>query len=369
MAIIAMEGFDHFTNGAGSTTELQYERKYKGTKMSNISAHSSTTPNSQGYSLSLATNGAAFCPYFGDYYGSSSYQYSVNPGTVGFHYRSSDISLSSTQPFLQICYLTPSQVQIEVRVEPSNGKLLIYNGGGSLLGQSSYGISSSTWYYIELKYSISNSISSDSNVLRVNGSDWLNLTAGTDTQYQGGSSVNCIKLVGGTDTRLFDNFYLSSSAGFLNQGGGVFVKTIYPESDGNSSDFTPSVGSNWNAVNDTAPNDDTDYNEASTNDSRDLFVFEDISIDPDIDTVIAVASVIYGRRSTPRNSSIYHSCRSSAANYDAAYKYNALNQNYDYYQYIWGSNPAGGSWTPASVAAAEFGYKLSSSVDSTTEAI
>jgi hypothetical protein len=53
------------------------------------------------------------------------------------------------------------------------------------------------WIHIEIKYNISDSISADDCIVRIDGEEVLNLPAGTDTKPSSTDTVNGFQLFGG----------------------------------------------------------------------------------------------------------------------------------------------------------------------------
>ena len=377
MAVILIEGFDHYDRGAGVGTVLEYERKYKGTLSSTLSVHSTTTPNNRGHSLELTANTQEFCPLVNDYYRNETSNMAVPTGCVGFHFYTTNYNSDTGVPILEIGYGDSNYPQMSIRVDGTTGKLKLYRGTTTEeLGASTNTIANSTWYYIELKYGISPSISVDSNILKVDGNIWLTLVAGKNTRLQANNSLQYFRWRGANSTtRRIDNVYVCDNSGtynkgFLNAGAGVFVITIEPTSNGSVNNFTASAGSQYQCVDEDAPDEDTTYNESSTDAHKDQFYMRSISSSGMIGTIHAINSVIYARRTTPRMSSIKHLCYVESSPTEGNFKYNALNQNYDYYQYIWEQNPmASQLWTKGDIAASEFGYKLTFTTDSGTIAV
>lgn len=155
--------------------------------------------------------------------------------------------------------ITAGQYQVLIRMTTAGG-LQAYRNTGTLLGSSDDAvISLATWNYIETKVYIHNSAGTVN--IRVNGVDVLNLTS-QDTQYSTNQWVNSLIFAGTAGNTYIDDLYLLDDTGSTNNDflGNVKVETLYPDGDGNESDWTPSTGSNWQNVDDATPDDDSTYN-------------------------------------------------------------------------------------------------------------
>jgi hypothetical protein len=143
-----------------------------------------------------------------------------------------------------------------------------------------------TWMYYEMKIDLA-STATGSYELRRNGATVLSATS---VQTITGSSidVNAIRLQTqstNNNTCYVDDLYVCDGSGSINNDflGGVRVEALRP--DGNHAvGWTPNTGANWEAVDDTTPDDDTTYVSASTT-ATDLYTLTDLP---------ANASVVHG---------------------------------------------------------------------------
>jgi hypothetical protein len=376
MAVILIEGFDHYDEGAGTRTVSEYERKYRHVDSQSLDGHSSDTPNSKGSALTLDGNQKRFWPYFGYYYRNENVGWSVPEGVIGFHFKTTSVSTDTGVAIVELGYgRTSASPQMSIRIDGTTGKLKLYRGLNTQeLGVSSSNLTNNTWYYIELKYQISNSIDSNSTILRVDAQDWITLPATTDTQAGGTNEVHAMKWQSANGaSRYIDNLYVCDTSGtynngdFLNQGAGCFVETLRPSSNGTYAQFTPQASTNTSQVDDVAPDEDTTYNESSTINHKDTFNFPNM---PDnVGTIHGVNTVCFARRNSMKMSRIRQLCRVSSTNYTKQYKFSSLDQNFDYFMYLWEENPnAGGLWTEAGLNGAQFGYTFDTTIDASTVA-
>ena len=87
------------------------------------------------------------------------------------------------------------------------------------------------------------------------------------------------------DGTVIDDLYVCDGTGTTNNDflGNIYVEGIDPNGDGNSTQLTPSTGSNWQNVDESNPSDgDTTYNTADANSETDLYTMTDLSETGDI---------------------------------------------------------------------------------------
>lgn len=254
-----------------------------------------------------------------------------------------------------------------------NGTFSVFRNSGNpsapvLLAESTEGLASNTWMYVEFKWVLHNSAGSFA--IRVNGVTVLSVS-GVDTLKDplAGSTLgvwNVVSLLGVQSTtpplltmRMCD-LYLADLVSvdpddvsdFLGDG---VVHTIMPNGVGSAADWTPSVGANWDTVNDRpAPDDDATYVRADTIGQTDVHQFEDI---PPGAIVKGVHLLAMARKETEGASAIAPIVHQGSTDYQgptqgvAAMAYDRyLTQPYDL-------NPAtGDKFTAAEVNAGQFGF-------------
>jgi hypothetical protein len=166
-------------------------------------------------------------------------------------------------------------------ITKASGAIALYRGSpsGTLLATSSAGqLIAAGWVYIEVSATIADS--GGTCVVRVNGVEVINFTGGTKNAGTN-STIDAVQLAGytlaNTSNVLWDDFYLCDDTGSVNNTflGDVRVQTLLPTGAGASTQFTPSVGSNWDNVND-APYVSTTYNSSATVGNRDTYAMSDL---------------------------------------------------------------------------------------------
>lgn len=143
----------------------------------------------------------------------------------------------------------------------------------TLLGTSSAGaVTAGVWRFIEIKATINDTTGSVE--VKVAGSTILNLTS-QDTKQGSTAEWAGFRLVsgGGTGQFVFDDWYILDTSGAQNNDfiGNHRVDLVQPDSAGDSAQYTPSAGSNYQNVDENPKDDDTTYNENATTGNKDLF--------------------------------------------------------------------------------------------------
>lgn len=165
-----------------------------------------------------------------------------------------------------------------------HGANLYVERGFTRLAMANHALQMNRWHYVEIKVTISNTVGVVE--VRVNGDTIINLT-NTDTNNSGSDIVTMVRFRqsdgGGNGDGLqnhFDDMYVCDGSGSVNNDflGTTRVETLLPNGAGDSAQFTPSAGSNYENVDDANGNDgDTTYNQSSTSTHLDLFTCEDLT--------------------------------------------------------------------------------------------
>ena len=271
--MILIEGFDHI-----ESTDTHLADKWREPTIANV-GFTSTTPHGAGKALYLnATNDIARVKPENIYYSVPSYP----QGVVGFHIRMDNVAYSSNYPFFRLIDSSNNtqmglRMSLEGRVVWERGSTPIYQSKGYRYNDAYtvYTSDPSTWIHVEVKYSISNYIGSNTCTVTIDGSTVLVLPIGMDTQALTTNVVNGIWFYPSNYARYVDNVYWSEGSSTLNNGGGVYVQTLPA-----SGDYTilwseyPGVGEDhYQDVDDSTPDDDSTYVYSSVTDNRETFAF------------------------------------------------------------------------------------------------
>jgi len=153
------------------------------------------------------------------------------------------------------------------------------------------------------------------------------------------------------------DFYACSDTGSDNKGflGDIRVQAILPSGAGNSTQMTPSAGSNYQCVDEAAPNDDTDYVSETTAGEKDTYAFGNLT--PTSGTVKGTQILISARKDDAGTRTIAPVYRPVSTDYDGTTV--SIGNSYDYVRQVKDVSPATSvAWTIAEINGAEFGVKL-----------
>jgi hypothetical protein len=231
----------------------------------------------------------------------------------------------------------------------------------TVLGSTSNSIQAGVWAYVEFKVTIHGSTATID--VRINGTSGLSLT-GQNTRGMGASNTWNNILVGYATYESttvsknidVDDLVVMDSSGSFNNAfiGDVTISVLNPNGAGNSTDWTPSAGSNYECVDEDVVNDDTDYVSSSTLNAKDLYAMEDCAAGADIRAVQVVTAM---RKGTEGPGKIKHVIRSSSTDYDSA-EISLGGTAYSFNRTIWETDPAtAAAWTESGWNAAQVGVK------------
>jgi len=227
---------------------------------------------------------------------------------------------------------------------------------GTTLGTGSTPLVAGTTYYLEFKVTISDTVGVA--ITKINGSTDINLSS-QDTKNAGTSaSASMVTLLTGSNeakTVDIDDLYINDGSGGVDDDfwgdGRVIAKTV--DGAGNSAQFTPSAGSNWQNVDDAAPNGDTDYNESSTVNHIDSMTTAAIGV---TGTVKGVGVSVYARKTDAGVGTLAPLWRISGTDYAGTGV--PLSTDYLYVTQLYRVSPAtAAAWTVSELDGAELGYK------------
>jgi hypothetical protein len=240
--------------------------------------------------------------------------------------------------------------------------------GGSLvvLAQSSEGLTSNAWAYVEFRWTID--IAAGTFDIRVNGVPVLTYTGRTRSNNVLHSNLgvwNAVHLLGAASEpspfavmRMCD-LYLADLASadpddvsdFLGDG---VIQTILPNGAGASSLWSPSSGANWECVDDRpAPDGDGTTISATATATKDTYPFEDI---PPVSVVKGIHVNILARKEEEGSAVLAPVVRQSGTDYLGTPQ-GVAGITYDrYLTQAWDLNPATNEkFTAAEVNGGEFG--------------
>lgn len=239
---------------------------------------------------------------------------------------------------------------------------------GTVLATGTTAFITSTYYYIEIKHTIDNTTGYVE--VRLNGSAVAELSFSGDTQNGGSAQWTGLAFHGqqftvGSPSPKIDDVYLCDSVDSTATHGlpnndflGDCRCDFNPSSSGNgtNTDFTTSTGADHGAlVDETTPNDDTDYNDGTALGNKDTYNLPSLSFTPSV--IFGVQGFNYVKKTDAGARAICDVVRSGGADYDGAAQ--NLSTSYAYYTEMWESDPATAApWDEAGVNALEHGLKV-----------
>ncbi|MBA3588311.1 hypothetical protein [Methylibium sp.] len=252
--------------------------------------------------------------------------------------------------------------QCELR-QNLDGTLSVTRNGTALTnGTSVLALSTSTFYYIEWKVTIADSIAANSCKVRVNGADVITVATGQDLKNTANASANAFAIgrvaVTASGSSTFDDIYICDGTGSTNNDflGDVRIDTLYPNADGAFSQFTPSTGTSHFALVDEATPNTTDHNDGATIGHRDSYAFGNLdALTSQTVYGVQVNAAIMKDDAGAKSASTF--ARSGSTNTDGASAALGTAQVYVSQVYEFDPNTAA-AWTEATVNAAEFGVRV-----------
>lgn len=215
------------------------------------------------------------------------------------------------------------------------------------------------WIHIQLAFSIHDSAGYW--YLYVNGT-LVDSATSVDTRNGGTAGlIDSLALgpigqtVSGGWNVYFDDYYIASVASGPENPGDLRVATLLPSGAGNYTDWTPSAGSNYQNVDETASDGDTTYNAADTVDDTDSFAMGDLP--SAAASVLGVKQITEARKDDAGSRTLRQLVRIGSTDYEGSDF--VLGDSYSTRQRLMAVSPDTSSeWTQSEVDAIESGYKV-----------
>lgn len=340
-----ISGFDHISSTAEITSLLNFTY----TTGFVLNTNTTHTPFNTGQSLSASSNGNL----------TYAFPAATAKTIVGFYFKPTALSGSLIQLFdsgsnqLWVGFQAGNTGYLEIRRGTSNGTLL-----GTTAGQV---LTNNTFYHIEFKSRISDSISSGDVVLYVDGTSVLTLSAGTDTQSTANTQIDSVSI--GKDSMagyIDDVFFVDWTIGSSAQVGKSRVQTFVPNGAGATNDFTASggggSGTNYNMV-DEIPGSSSDYTSSPTASAVDLYDMNGFTSIPTAVRTVQISSMV---ANTDCNQRIIRGIlRIGSTNYEGSNM--VVMPTYRYLPTLYLGNPASNvAWAAGDIAGLQAGLKIQS---------
>lgn len=255
---------------------------------------------------------------------------------------------------------------VHIRVNWTAANRIEIKRNTTLLATSTTVFNADTWYYLEFKITIHDTAGVVQ--MRVNGvAETLTFVTGTettqDTRNAGNASADTFLFRTTTGEFHFDDLYLldgtdgTAAQGAANNAflGDCRVEALLPSGAGNSAQFTPSAGSNYQNVDDATADGDSTYNASSTSGHIDSFAMGNLTMTSG--SIYGVQTNLWARKDDAGSVSLQPHFRISSTDY--ARTSVSLSDSYVDHLAIEGKDPDTGSlWTVSGVNGAEYGYKM-----------
>lgn len=294
MALIWLEGFEGISSstGSGSRTNMDVFMQRTPLFTNGHGTGNSTEPmvwegrGAEGNSITLGDDSLTDNQYIGF----------VPKGTLttvitGFAIRPGFLDNADDGLILKVND-PGGEVDGHLEVYLRQGTHLSVLAGGNEIATLCSAVRINRWAYIEIKFVLDTS--SGSVELRINGETVVDVSS-IDTvtgNPSGGAEIGAILLFGGGGStsdidhnRVYDDWYVCDTTGSDNNDflGPVKVETLFPDTAGDSTDFTPNSGTNVSRVDEVVVDDATSYNASSTATDLDLFNMDNlVLIDSDV---------------------------------------------------------------------------------------
>ena len=212
------------------------------------------------------------------------------------------------------------------------------------------------WHYVELKVVIDSSVGSWE--LRVDG-----VESASGSGVNTGTPASLIEFGLDYYDQYIDDIYICDGDGTANNDfiGPAYVEGLLPTSDGNSSDWTPSSGTDNYALIDESPSDldGTDNVSTTTQDAKDTYGYADLTSSPDLIRGVQVNTD--ARKLTVANQDLAHVARSGTTETTSTSIAVTDETDFATVSDVFEQGPdTSAAWTPTGVNAVEFGFEKTS---------
>lgn len=228
----------------------------------------------------------------------------------------------------------------------STGKIVAHSGYYSTaIATSSLSIEKNKVYLFEIRYKPLNS--GGVVQIKIDGSLFIDFAGDTTSGLE---SVKFIALESQSDYGYFDDYVIDDA----NWIGNTKIQAIVPTGAGNSSQWTPSTGSNYACV-DERPSSDADFVSTNTVNNIDTYAFGDMTgLIGSIKSISAMARCGYSGIPVPKNIKLV--TRIAGTDYVGDDRFVPMSFA-NLYQ-LWENNPATSSeWSESIINGSEFGIK------------
>ena len=205
------------------------------------------------------------------------------------------------------------------------------------------------WHYVEAKINIT----SGAWEIRVNN---VTLATGTDTLDAVNSEVDRV-MFNSSEITGFADMYILDDQGTLNVDflGDSICRGIVPNGAGDSTQWTPDSGNNWERVDETGDPDAASYVESSTDGQVDLYTFTDLG---GVNDVRGVHILAHAQNTGMGNAKLIFQAKHNG-NTASSIAHRLGQKTSMYYRSIFEVDPDGNTqWLAGDVAVSQFGIEV-----------
>lgn len=276
----------------------------------------------------------------------------TSSGVLGCHIRFN--GNDQAHPFLIFADAGTTQLRVVLN---TSLYLEVYRNA-TLLGTSSAPITLDRWYFFEIKFTINDSTGSV--VMKLDESTVLTLSS-VDTKNTSNSTYDTIQFLcapgnySGREMGIDNLYLLDTTGGSMNDFlGEIRIIAQSPNAAGTTTQWTPSSGTNYQAVDDMPHDADGTYVETAGSGNVDLYNFPSFNASG---TIHCFSIITVAKKTDVGSLSMYHTLRRSGTNYDGSST--ALTSSYVFNTEDYLEDPSTTSaWSSSGVDAAELGIKL-----------
>jgi hypothetical protein len=345
MACIFADGFDWYQGGT-SNVSFTGDLGKRWTSLTSSGHGCLVGPaygrGGVGQGLRMSANAGTIQKAFGSNY---------TQGILAFAFYSETVSVAS-RTIAGI--LDGTTEQISIRTNASS--VLTVTRNGTVLATGSTVLSTATWYYIELKFTINNTTGVVE--LKLNGASEIASTGSLNTRNTANTQWNGVffNIPASYIYWIDDVVVLDTSTGAnTNFLGPVQVVARYPDSNGNYAQWTPNGGSNVGAVSEPYEDGNTSFNQSSTANQIDTFDMQDLPAASGSVHVIQQHTVAVQDGGSART--IRSKLRISGTDYNGSNVNTSA--SYQVFTQIHDQSPAtSAAWTVSEANGLESGYEL-----------
>ena len=216
----------------------------------------------------------------------------------------------------------------------------------------------SQWYYLEWRYYQANT--GGRSEIRVDGVSLWDYTGDTKHSTSYNPYAFCIEMMVWAIGQIDDLYIVHVDGSGINDFlGDCRVDTIVANGAGNSTDFTPSAGANYECIDD-APTDTANWVEAIGDADKDTYNYGSVPTGIDDAAIYGVSVQSVAKRTAPSsNVALRNLLRSNSVDYQGSLTHSLADNWNNHKQDIWEIDPDdSGAWTQAKINACEFGMEL-----------